>query len=383
MIEENNDGLGDFGFDIDEDLLTDMEEAHKEVTGKEEEVVKEQQQEDTKQEEDSEIKESTIEAETDSDTKTEESEQELDEEDILEDDDIFEKYGNDVNPDIVRHFEHVKGYLLVDDEFEFKGNNIDEAYEQDIKNRNRAIANNLYQSLPTPLQKIIGQALNDPESITKATYMKILEEGSEVFDNSYDEDNEESIRNFLSKELAKEGRDEDEIEDLLDLWEDRGKLQREAARMDEKLNKRRDEENKKRIEQDKIEAARRKEGTQAFVSNVHNILQSSKMQAKRKNLIQSYIFDRLDGTDSTPLVYTIRAIYENPEALVQLADMVSYYNVKNGTWDMSKFEKKAVTAQTEKAKKSIEEKLSGQNAFRAKGSSKKKQIEFNWEDIDA
>jgi len=77
----------------------------------------------------------------------------------LDDEAIFEKYGDDVKPEIVRHFDTIKDYLYLDENFKFDGKNIDEAYEQDAKYRNHAIAQNLLDILTDKAKTLLSEVL--------------------------------------------------------------------------------------------------------------------------------------------------------------------------------------------------------------------------------
>lgn len=359
------DNLGEFAFDIEDDVLEQMEKAQKEDYPEEE--IKESEEESEEEEVISE---------------EEEKEEKEEEEELLDDDAIYEKYGENVSPQIVRHYEEIKDYLLVNEDYEFKGDNLNEAYEQDQKNRNLAIAQSLFNSLPPVLQKIVGTALKDPEGITAETYNKLLESGKEVFDDTYDEEDEESVKNYIKKNLLQDGRDEDEVKDLIELWEDRGKLKKEAELISSKRQKEREKREQELINADRENQKQREIQQKEFLNKIDSTLKSTKMIEKRQNVIKSYIFDKVEGTEDSPIVHTLKAIYKDPEALIQLADMLSYYDVDNKKWDMSKFEKQAVTQQIKKAKRTIEEKLAGSNAFDTKGSSTKRGVDFNWDEAD-
>lgn len=359
--------------DITETLEEQIPESEKEENTTTEEQESEEKSEESTKDEKSE--------EPVSEEVKEESEESEESEDFIDDDKIFETYGEDVDPALVRHYNVVQDYLLLSEDFEFNGKNLEEAYEEDVKNRNSALAQKLLDRLPSSYRTVLEAGIKNAEELTPETFDYLLKAGQEEINNTYDQYDENSVKEYVRTALLESGvADLSDVDDIVETYADKDKLDTVAAKYKEKKDEYLQSLRVAKIEEDKERARQLRERDQGFRAKVNNVIDSTGYKNVRKATLKKYIYGRGQG-GGTPMIDSLKHIYNNPEALIKLADMLTYYDTKTGNWDMSRFEKKETTKQTKKVKGKIEQKLSGNKAFKTSRSRKGK-VDFDWDEVD-
>ena len=379
-IEGNGEDFGAIEFP---DELVEEIESQREEEGVEGETGEETS---TDGEETTEEVEEGEEVENEEETTEEESEEEKGEEETETNDDgfvsdeaIYEQYGEDADPAIVRHYDIIKDYLLVGDDFKFNGSNIEEAYEEDARNRTNIVAQNIINDLPEAYQEVLGDAINGGKDLTPETLDALMLLNKEKMTNTFDESDVDSMKAYVKQKLIARGESAGDADDIIELYEEKGTLKSRATLLKKEDDARIASEKKALADKDLSDAQSRRDSSKALFDGVNSALESTEFKARKKQEIKSYIFSKPKNSSVSPLVANIKNIYNDPKALVMLADMVSYYDVENKTWDLKGIENRVASKVTKKVKSSINSKLSG-SAFKQK-TVVKKIPKVTWDDV--
>lgn len=382
MVENEIDPFGAFDFG-DEKLEQPKPQEEIETIIPETEEKEKEEVDDNKTTEDDKETEEDDDIDSSKDTPTVDEEEEQDE--SLDDDNIIKKYGEDVNPTIVRHYDAIKERLILDDDFEFDGKNIDEAYEQDLKNRNLAVAQSLINKLPEKAKAILETVLKNKEDVTSETFDKILDiskkEVSLSFDTEDDAQNKENAKTFLSQVYKEQGIKERVIKSMLEDLEDEDELIAEASKEKEEKNRLVAEEKEKEVEENNKRIAEQREQARTFKTTIDKTLEEVKYSKDKIEQIKKTIFT-VNKDNDTELVSRIKQIYSNPKALVVLADLLNGYDTKTGVWKFDKFESQIKTEKVKEIKKTLEEKLSGGNGSKNTSQTRRNTADVDWDDIE-
>lgn len=371
-INESND-FGALEFDL-EDIAT---ETSTEDTSTEDTSQSQENKEETTEETTStETSETTTEETTEENTTSNEDSPD----DVLTDEAIVKEYGEEVSPALVRHYNEVKDLLMVDEDFKFDGTNIDEAYAQDDLNRSVAVANHLVNQLPENYKIVLEHALKNEGDLTPETLDILLENSKKRMENTFDEEDPDSMRAYVKARLVAEGEDPEIAEERIDLYEDRGKLKGIAQTIKKKEDDALVAEAEAKKLKDKQAEDKRRKDSKVIFDGVTSTLQSSTMSKKKQGELAKFIFGKNEKTNKTPLVSQLNQIWKDPEALVFLADLVAGYNPEKKTWDVGRIEDRVESKATNKLKSAIEQRLSGSTAFTQKNQGNKDSV--SWDDVD-
>lgn len=372
-MEEKEDLFGAFDFG-DEDLKQPKPE------DKELNEIKDNKNEDIDEEDDEEEDNSN-----DKDSSEDNEKEEQDESLNLDDDNIFETYGDDVNPNLVRHYEVIKDRLLLDEDFKFDGKNIDEAYEQDNKNRNQAIAQNLIEKLPEKAKSILSYVLKTNEDISSETFDKILDLSKEQisfdFETDDDEKNIESAKKFLTSLYKEKGLKDRVIKSMLEDLEDEDKLISEAKEekeiKDSEIAKRKQEILDAEVE----EKEKVKEKVKIFKTSVEKELESLNYNKEKVKQIKDTIFTIDEKTGQSKAITILQKIWSKPKSLILLSELLNDYDEKNEEFKLERLENKIKSDKTKDIKMALEEKLTN-TSFKTNSQSRKNTTNVNWDEIE-
>ena len=244
--------------------------------------------------------------------------------------------------------------LMVDEEFEFDGTEeaLELAVQQDQSNRNSAIANAMLSKLPKNVQDFFSYALAGGTDLTK-----LIEKEEEVQDiTSTDLEDSESVRNLLIADFEARGIPKEAIAATLEVYgEEEGREKKEAEAIIQKAKdakalayqtslKEIEDSNKKIAKENEVKA-----------KAITDRIEASKFRKNRKEIITSQIFSK-EG--ESPIISKFKTIINtDPENLVMLADMLSYYDSEKKSWDLTKFRRSVESKITRKTKSSLTQKL--------------------------
>lgn len=303
----------------------------------------------------------------------------------LDDDSIIEKYGDDVNPALVRHYEAVKDRLLLDEDFKFDGKNIDVAYEQDMKNRNNAIAQNLIDKLPEKAKNILSDVLKSNADISAESFDKLLTLSKDQikydFDGDDDAQNKENAKNYLTSIYKEKGLKERVIKSMIEDLEDEDKIISEAKEEKETRDAELAKEKQKVIDAEVAKQKEEREKAKTFRIAVDKELQDLKYSKEKTQEIKNTIFTIDEKTKQSKAISVLQKIWSNPKGLVILSELINGYNEKTGEFKLERLENKKKADLNKEIKSTLEEKLTG-NGFKNNSQSRRNTTNIDWNDIE-
>lgn len=375
MIEEQEDQFGafDFGDEKLEQPKTEVKEKEEDKPKTEEDDVIDDSSEDT-------TDESTDNPE-DTDTSSSSEEETVDE--SLDDETIFKEYGEDVKPEIVRHYKAIEERLFLSEDFKFDGKNIDEAYEQDFKNRNTIIAQNIIDKLPEKAKSILATVLETGEDISPEAFDKIITLSKDQlkydFETGDDDKDIENAKAYLTSVYKEKGLKDRVIKSMLEDLEDENKVISEAKEEKEEKDKFIKEEQAKIAQAEAQKKIAERENAINFKNSIEAAIKETKYAPEKAKIVRDQILTVEEG--QSKLINTIKAIWSNPQALVILSELASTYDRKTGKWELPRLEAKVKTEEVKKVKESIESKLTGK-PFQNNSQRSGKTTAVDWEAIE-
>lgn len=379
MIEEQEDQFGAFDFGdekLESPKVEEKKEEIKETPENEEEddVIDDNSENDTDENTDN---------PEDTDTSSSSEEETVDE--SLDDESIFKEYGEDVKPEIVRHYKAIEERLFLSEDFKFDGKNIDEAYEQDFKNRNTVIAQNIIDKLPEKAKSILATVLETGEDISSEAFDKIITLSKDQLKYDFetgDEDKDiENAKAYLTSVYKEKGLKDRVIKSMLEDLEDESKIISEAKEEKEEKDKFIKEEQAKIAQAEVQKKIAERENAINFKNSIEAAIKETKYAPEKAKIVRDQIFNISKEDGQSELINTIKAIYSNPKALIVLSELTSTYDKKTGKWDLPRLEAKAKTEEVRKVKESIESKLTGK-PFQNNSQRSGKTTAVNWEAIE-
>ncbi len=379
MIEEQEDQFGAFDFGdekLESPKVEEKKEEIKETPENEEEddVIDDNSENDTDENTDN---------PEDTDTSSSSEEETIDE--SLDDESIFKEYGEDVKPEIVRHYKAIEERLFLSEDFKFDGKNIDEAYEQDFKNRNTVIAQNIIDKLPEKAKSILATVLETGEDISPEAFDKIITLSKDQLKYDFetgDEDKDiENAKAYLTSVYKEKGLKDRVIKSMLEDLEDESKIISEAKEEKEEKDRFIKEEQAKIAQAEVQKKIAERENAINFKNSIEAAIKETKYAPEKAKIVRDQIFNISKEDGQSELINTIKAIYSNPKALIVLSELTSTYDRKTGKWDLPRLEAKAKTEEVRKVKESIESKLTGK-PFQNNSQRSGKTTAVDWEAIE-
>lgn len=376
MIEEQEDQFGAFDFGDEK-----LEQPKSEVKEKEEDKSKTEEKNDVI--DDNSENDTDEETDTTEDTDPSSSSEEETVDESLDDESIFKEYGEDVKPEIVRHYKAIEERLFLSEDFKFDGKNIDEAYEQDFKNRNTIIAQNIIDKLPEKAKSILATVLETGEDISPEAFDKIITLSKDQLKYDFetgDEDKDiENAKAYLTSVYKEKGLKDRVIKSMLEDLEDESKIISEAKEEKEEKDKFIKEEQTKIAQAEVQKKIAERENAINFKNSIEAAIKETKYAPEKAKIVRDQILTVEEG--QSKLINTIKAIWSNPQALVILSELASNYDRKTGKWELPRLEAKAKTEEVRKVKESIESKLTGK-PFQNNSQRSGKTTAVDWEAIE-
>ena len=375
MIEEQEDQFGAFDFGDEK-----LDQPKSEVKEKEENQLKPEEDDVIDDSSEDTTDESTDNPE-DTDTSSSSEEETVDE--SLDDETIFKEYGEEVKPEIVRHYKAIEDRLFLSEDFKFDGKNIDEAYEQDFKNRNTIIAQNIINKLPEKAKSILATVLETGEDISPEAFDKIITLSKDQLKYDFetgDEDKDlENAKAYLTSIYKEQGIKDRVIKSMLEDLEDESKIISEAKEEKEEKDKFIKEEQAKIAQAEAQKKIDERENAKKFKESIETVIKETKYSPEKAKIVKDQILTVEEG--QSKLINTIKAIWSNPQALVILSELASTYDRKTGKWELPRLEAKVKTEEVKKVKETIESKLTGK-PFQNNSQRSGKSTNIDWEAIE-
>ena len=241
-------------------------------------------------------------------------------------------YAQGSDPNAITFFTELKdrNYLNEDPNKPFDGTW--ESLEEHFNNLPQRVLNDVVEQLPELSKDVMRFIAEAGDNITKdelknffKTYFEDLDQEPTTVETI------DSAREYLEQVYKNQGIKPTLISVMLDKLEDDDSILDEAkAEMEKQSNKTRKVD--ELITNKSQENNQIKEQQLKFVQDISNELKSSGWKNERIDKVQNI----LKGQEFNN---TLRDIVANPKALVQLADIITYYSKTNKTFDLTAFQK--------------------------------------------
>lgn len=241
-----------------------------------------------------------------------------------------------------------KGWVEKSEEFDGTFDFIDEQ----LSNLPSRLLRDTLDELDPNKRKLMEFIITDPDASIdelRDFYKAYLQEQEKIDVESLD-----SARTYLEQELALKGLKQKAIQVQLDELEEEGKLIEEAKKV---LAEKEQQTNKILLSKKEL-ASKKEEDKKIFISAVQKHLMETNWKQERLNKVKNTL----------PKVKNIvNEILNSPEALVQFADLLTYFDGKSFKLDV--FQKQAESRVNSNLKSIIEKNGFNQTTTGAKGSS--------------
>lgn len=299
------------------------------------------------------------------DTPDDDDDDQDDDDDEEDEDDDEPTYGEDADEIAIGTYDALvsMGMLPKDEEFDGTFDKLEE-YFRDIPNR---AVNALVEQMPENgqafLQYLFAKGENLTDNDLKDFISTYIDSGSSPEINT---GNLEEVKSFIledyqskmSKVAAQAAVDalEDEDEDGTALKAELDRIQKNQKESPAYKAKLQEAEAEKR----KIEKAQKE-----FVSSVAKTIEDKNWKEARKNLVKN----SLRGNN---ISNTLNAVMNDPDAFVELANILTYYDSKTNTFDFKAFAAQAGSSEVRKKKDNIIADAFSSSSSKTKGKTKKK-----------
>lgn len=214
-----------------------------------------------------------------------------------------------------------KGFIEEDETFDGSWDKIEEYQEK----QQEALVQQLYQgivaNIPTKMQALVEAALNGVEE--------------EKLDNIYKLSKEvqgDTPRATVYEYFKMKGLDADEIEDIIDTYEDKGELESKAEEFKPKIEGLAKKEAEKAIEQRRLEQEEMLKAQQAFYRSFRDHVTAQKLNPKKEKLVNEHL--EQGENNKLKLVNKLEKAYKDPESLFNLIDFMTYFDEKTGKFNL-------------------------------------------------
>lgn len=298
-------------------------------------------------------------------------------EDVVEEEEEDEKDGSpeDLNSyyDILKETE----LIVVPDDFEFDGTEegLQKAFDYTKEHNEMLAAQALWSRLPDDFKPLLQYALKGGNSIEE--YMSAYSGALKDLSVSTPDDQRKVMAAYYK---ATSKYSDEKINKLIDRLEDDGDLETEAieslqelkdmqALQQEELMKKAEEDAKNR----RLQAAQQVQQINEAINAIPDTV--------RQNKIKAFFFNAVakpNGGSATEFDLVLSSIKDNPQHLVQLADIFLEYDPKAG-FNLERYVKQGKTQATKKLSALLEDKLNSKSKVKGTGSeSKNKSDDFDW-----
>ena len=188
----------------------------------------------------------------------------------------------------------------------------------------------LLETFPNNVQGLLKRAIHLGDSVNEEQLLEYFQVAKTIDNIPESFEKAEDARDYLRKNYISTGvHGEDDVDDVLDTLEDKGKLVSTAERV-AKADKEEQIDKKKKAEEDAIKVAnKRKEDNEKFINTIKTEIDSLKWTKEKKTSV-------IDNLNTQTMRQKNALITSNPKALIQLANIYSYFNVEKQEFDFTK-----------------------------------------------
>lgn len=264
--------------------------------------------------------------------------------------------------------------LRTEDDFEFDGTpeKLEEAFELTKKSLYDEALSSLWESLSDDFKPALAFALKG--NVSLSDYLQVF--GPTDLDK-YDLTTKEAQRAIIYREYKETSKLPDErIKKIIATLEENDDLEEEAQSSLVTLREMNEDKKKSFAAQAEKEEQAKAERYKEQVTRLSTAIESSGLEKSRQNKVRAFLFNpiKVDTQETTSYAYTINRILNNPEHLIQFADLLADYNPEKGL-DFTRFEKRVKT----KATQTFKEVINSQLDSKFKGSTKTTKEDFDWD----
>jgi len=254
-----------------------------------------------------------------------------------------------------------KGFISADyEDFDGSYDSLAEILEEENNQKTQMTQESIIKAIvesPNPVtSKILEYVVTKGNNLQPEDLKRLIDQAevinTELTEDSFD--NEDVAEQYLMQHLSEQGDDEETIEDILELYRDKGTLKRKALVAFKKDNEGKLKSLNNEIETAKYEQEQERENLERFQDNFIQAIESTNWKNTRKQTIynelaQGGFKDKIEN------------IYNHPRGLVQLLDFMSYFNPENGVFELDNYKKASFSDGVKETKQNL------MNYFRGNG----------------
>ena len=268
---------------------------------------------------------------------------EIEEESETEEEVETEEESEDVDPQAKGIYQTMvdKNYIEENEDFKGTWEEVDAIFN-DLPEK---VAVSLVNSLPDFAQNLIDFTFTKGADLTKEDLVNF----AKAMDNPAVEMNIDTVENqrtVVAKMLKEIGESDEDIPDILDLYEDKGKLEAKAKAYKEAKAKAKASQEEELLNKAKVSKVERKQKFDEFVNGVTGFLKESGWSKNKQKEVYNEIFNKEMNRKS-------KIVQNHPKALAQLADFMTYFDEKTGEFDLTNFKKAGASKAVKKVKDTI------------------------------
>ena len=212
--------------------------------------------------------------------------------------------------------------------------------------------NQAFAALPEITQNLARFAYAKGEDVKPEDLIEFFNKVNPTNTNNIDLESEDSQRSYLLKHLTSvQGHDEESANELIEMWDSKEKLAEKAKFFFDKQTSKKSETASKLIKNAEQEKEEKKERVKEFKTSLLSAIDSTGWSAKRKKIIQNEIF-------TGELNKKSKEIHKYPEAMVQLADFMNYFDPKTGKFNLEAYQKQESSESVKQVKSTLEKHFS-------------------------
>lgn len=257
------------------------------------------------------------------------------------------------NDDVLAIYNIYKDQGIIEEREDFDGTfeSLHQAIVDDANKRQEQLVTSIFQSVPEFAQPLFELAINKGGDLTQDDLKELIEISQAPSFTKDDLSNDEKAAQFLTQVYMREyEEDEEGAAERIDLLRDRDRLQKEATKEYERQERLRSELIDNKVQEAKALKEQREQAQRQFQQSFVQNLQGLEWQDKRKQVVQEELF-------SGNFKQRVEHIMQNPAALAQLIDFMSYYDGDN--FDLSAYQKQAFSPSNKKVKDQVQKYWSG------------------------
>jgi hypothetical protein len=210
---------------------------------------------------------------------------------------------------------------------------------------------------PNPVtSKVLEYVVTKGNDLTPDEFRKIIDRAEAAnVDLTEESFNDESVaEDYLTKQLMEQGDDEETIEEIIELYKDKGTLKKKALAAFKKDLSLKTKDLEKEVNKVKEERAQAERNIEEFQKGFVEAINETGWMDKRKQIVYNELAQ--GGFKNK-----IESIYNHPRGLVQLLDFMSYFNPEDGTFNLDNYKKSSVSDGVKETKENL------MNYFRGTG----------------